>query len=640
VSAVRTVTLELLRHGSDHNQLLSPLTPYLALSGNHDAETVHVQLEHMQLFRQLSDLRYPGGRSAGEVRLRDASAEVTRILSSIRSLAAELSGSRGDERLVHLRLVLSAAELAMLPFELCNAPQGFPGQGQWLSLQAIRPIVLTREVRRVAPASIPWPERPRVLVAAASPAGVADVPLRQLLLAFRQSLAPWMSRGGAGELEKHLTVIPNASLQDIYRACAAEAYTHVHILAHGLRVAPDGEGMTTYGLALHAEGDPSAKDVVTGERLAAALRAHRDGGTLSGPAVVTLASCDSGNVGSVITPGASIAHHLHEAGIPLVLASQFPLSFKGAAILAKTLYSGLFWGDDPRSLVHELRQELCIRCPETHDWASLVAYAALPADIDRQLQRASLRRRRLAVDKAMARIDLARGAAPTAEEDLEADRSLRLAMDRLASTVPPAGAEEYKKHRDSLGRLASAEKRHAQILARRAAALGASAPEKAAEARAESLRVLTAARDHYREAFRLDMSASWALVQLLALDVALGSKLDVNQWVTARGIAAFSIQYGDAHQAQAAWGALCELYVLAQLLPEGHESRTNAREAAEEAATALFEKARMEDAYSVKQQLNRYAEWWWADSPDLRSLPADLAKHLEARGVPAHWDWT
>jgi len=38
---MRTLTLELLRHGPAHNQLLSPLTPYLALCENHPAVTLN-----------------------------------------------------------------------------------------------------------------------------------------------------------------------------------------------------------------------------------------------------------------------------------------------------------------------------------------------------------------------------------------------------------------------------------------------------------------------------------------------------------------------------------------------------------------------------------------------------------------------
>ncbi len=649
---LRTITLELLRHGADHNQLLSPLTQYLALSGNHDAETVSVELEHLQLLRRLSDLRCQGGRPASDGSLREASGAVSRLLGSIRSLRAELDAARGSKGLVHLRLILSASELSLLPFELVSAPPGFPGQGQWLSLQTNTPIVLTREVRRVAPASFEWPKRPRILVAAASPPGVPDVPLRQLLLALRGALAPWITTGSASEIEEHLMLLPNATLDDIYRACAAEAFTHVHILAHGISV-PGDDGGARYGLALHAEGDAAARDVVNGERLAAALRCHRDGaaGTLSSPVVVTLASCDGGNVGSVITPGASLAHHLHEAGIPLVIASQLPLSFRGAAILAETLYSGLLWGEDPRAIIHQLRQELAIRCPDSHDWASLVAYAAFPADFDRQIDRVKLERRRFAVDTAMARIDLGQlatsGAFVTAPADANSevenasDRALKQAMDRLNAAIPLPGELERQKLRgETLGRLGSAEKRYAHILVRRAGAL-IEGPRRAAlltEVRA----TLESARAHYLDAFRLDMSAVWALVQRLALDVALGDSLDETMWITAHGLSHFALAEGDPRHIVGAHGTLAELYVLAQVLPLAHEARVGAAKGARKHIAALLGAVAADsfDAYSVRHQLTRYAAWWWKDDAALRALPEELVKTLDDAGVPSQCDWT
>ena len=632
--SLRTITLELLRHGADHNQLLSPLTQYLALSGNHDAETVQVELEHMQLLRRLSDLRYQGGKAASDASLREASAAVSRLLGSIQSLRAELDAARGSPGLVHLRLILSASELALLPFELVSAPPGFPGQGQWLSLQTSTPIVLTREARRVAPTAFTWPTRPRILVAAASPSGLPDVPLRQLLLALRQALAPWITTGSAREVAKHLTLLPNATLDDVRRACAATAFTHVHILAHGL-AEPSVDGVTRYGLALHAEGDPSARDLVSGERLTAALRCHHDGdaGAFSSPVVVTLASCDSGNVGSVMTPGASLAHHLHEAGIPLVIASQLPLSYRGAAILAETLYSGLLWGEDPRAVIHQLRQELCVRCPDTHDWASLVAYAAFPVDFERQIDRVKLERRRYAVDTAMARLDL--------EPQAASDRALKEAMDHLKAAMPRRDEPERQKLRgETLGRLGGAEKRYAHILVRRAEALPAGPERDALDA--EIRATLESARAHYLETFRLDMSAVWALVQRLALDLALHEKLDESRWITARGISLFALIEGSRGDVIAAHGTLAELYVLAQALPPDHEARAAAPERARFHLDALLDhvNAASLDAYSVRHQLARYATWWWRDEPALRALPEALVRKLDEAGVPLRWDWT
>ncbi len=59
---------------------------------------------------------------------------------------------------------------------------------------------------------------------------------------------------------------------------------------------------------------------------------------------------------------------------------------KASAIAAKVLYSGLLKGDDPRWVLHELRQRLRTDAPETHDWASIVAYATIPADFALQVQ--------------------------------------------------------------------------------------------------------------------------------------------------------------------------------------------------------------------------------------------------------------
>ncbi len=55
---VRTVELQLLRHGPPHNQLLSPLTDYLALCGDHTNTTLNFPLEHLSLVVRLRALRY------------------------------------------------------------------------------------------------------------------------------------------------------------------------------------------------------------------------------------------------------------------------------------------------------------------------------------------------------------------------------------------------------------------------------------------------------------------------------------------------------------------------------------------------------------------------------------------------------
>jgi hypothetical protein len=681
----RTVTLELLRHGPANNQLLSPLTPYLALCGNHGAETVHVGFEHLQLLRRIRQLRYEDGQRAARSALLEAAAEVSRLVASIRSLTAEMSSApRGDPRLVHLRLVLSASELALLPFELITSPPGFPGHGQALSLQTVTPIALTREVRRVSATTIRWPEKPRILVVAAAPRGVLPVPLRAHLLAIRRALGPWLVTGAVEELARHVTVLPRASLAALRAASAAAPYTHVHVLAHGYESSEYDDGELRYGLAFHADDDPDKIDVVTGSRLAAALRCHPTAASdteISSPVIVTVASCDSGNVGSVVAQGASVAHDLHEAGIPLVLASQFPLTTRGSAIMAEVVYRRLLNGDDPRLLVHDLRQELHVAAPDTHDWASVVAYAALPPDIDAQVKQARFHQARRKVDAVMARLD---GVSAPRAQDL---RALEQVMRSFEGAVPDDDTPAQRVR--AYGLLASAHKRAAllfyarppwPLLTRRAPAReeeqggalsgpsmpppplvpgegggGAAAAEPPERddvlAQLQCRAALDEARSCYLKAFRLSSNEPWSAVQWLALTTALepleeegARERFADRWTAARVIAEDNLTSPRTQSVVWAHTALIELHVLAQVLPSRHPAREEAERRALEhldqllalISTEPYPHARF-DAYSVLRQLLRYADWWWHDRHDLRDLPSQLSKRMLDAGVKARW---
>mgnify|MGYP006205003873 CR=1 FL=1 len=56
---IRSVKLELLRAGPTHNQLLSPLTNYIALCGSDGPVTINIPYEHRQLLMRLKRLKYP-----------------------------------------------------------------------------------------------------------------------------------------------------------------------------------------------------------------------------------------------------------------------------------------------------------------------------------------------------------------------------------------------------------------------------------------------------------------------------------------------------------------------------------------------------------------------------------------------------
>jgi hypothetical protein len=105
-------------------------------------------------------------------------------------------------------------------------------------------------------------------------------------------------------------------------------------------------------------------------------------------------------------PGGSIAHVLHQAGIPLVLASQVPLSKDGSVLVVREFYRGLLWCENPWVLMHRLRTALHGRLgANSHDWASLVVYEALPPNLADQLEHAEYLQAKAASDVSFAKVD-------------------------------------------------------------------------------------------------------------------------------------------------------------------------------------------------------------------------------------------
>ena len=117
---IKEVTVEFLRNGPAHNQLLSPLTNYMVLCGDHESKTVNVPLEHRQLLHHLSFLRYSTHKN--EIRkyeIDEMAGCISKLLEKIPGLTNSLANKKPSNSMpLHVRLMISASELALLPFEL------------------------------------------------------------------------------------------------------------------------------------------------------------------------------------------------------------------------------------------------------------------------------------------------------------------------------------------------------------------------------------------------------------------------------------------------------------------------------------------------------------------------------------------
>ena len=570
MSEIRNVKLELLRSGPAHNQLLSPLTPYLALCGAEGPVTVNMPFEHAQLLTRLARLRYniegDIGRTQTEAEMREMGEALGRVLSQVPALLSEISSARSERsELVHLRLSVAAYELALVPFELAIGSDGFPGSGSPLFLQSIAPITLTREVRRGQPLSVAWDRQPNILFAFASPNHLPAVPAQQHLEALRRAIEPWVKaketpEARIAEVKKHITVLPNASLHKIRQACAEAEYTHVHILAHGELM----EGRGQYGLALCDDRDPTAAELIDGEALATALTARDSmGGARNRPTLVSLATCDSGNVESVVIAGGSLAHALHAAGIPWVIASQFPLWMRASAIAAEVLFQGLLRGDDPRWVLYTLRQQLRTDSISTHDWASIVAYAEVPWDFEKQVEafrnRQTRQRIEVKFDEAEQCLQSAsRAATPGAQPDpalmdkLERiyeiiRHDLQQWRDGAPSSVGP------KEKAERLGMSAASEKRIGNLFQN-------------LRDHNKAIAAYHNACDFYKRALEADPVNHWVVTQYLSMMAVLNEgslAIDYGEWWKAtRQIAEWQLRTATGDNRAWALGTLAELELL------------------------------------------------------------------------------
>jgi hypothetical protein len=516
------------------------------------------------------------------------------------------------------------------------------------------------------------------------------VPLREHLQALREALAPYMVQGDDAEFERSVTVLPEASLAAVRQVCRdnrEEPYTHVHVLAHGISAEEPGYAGSRYGLAFHSENNPHEVDIVDGARLAAALRCHtpnRKGQEVARPVVLTIASCDSANMGmnSVLAAGgASIAHAMHEAGIPLVIGSQFPLSVKGSVVMARLLYRRLLQGHDPRNVIHDLRQALVAEVPEApNDWASIVVYAAFPSDLPAQLTRVRFERARLELDTAMARLDLFAELPPprTAEEArAREDKSQRLRLElknimkRLRDATPTGGSNKARIH--ALGVLASAGKQVAWFLdpagtrpgvapARGGRRTAARQGERVARTRRtrsdgedssraaspddEFLQALSDARRDYYACYQAGNIDSWPLVQYLALTGHLekdwSSQDFQDRWTAAVVMSRDALRSESPQRRVWALSSLVEL----RIQQAAWAARDACARQALEHLEQLFDIIGLEpytdarfDAYSLYRQVRRYSLWKWG-TEEMIQVAQTVGAALDEWGAVAHWTRT
>ncbi|MCB1744995.1 MAG: CHAT domain-containing protein, partial [Gammaproteobacteria bacterium] len=568
---VRAHTVEFLRFG-DPTGVLRLSDRYLRSIDASPIAEVAFPIPQERLERGLTALDYDNFARAVDAAHKD------RILAVADRFIADLGGYLQDfvlgplrpaaGRITQVDVVTPSLELAQLPFEFLE--------------ERLDELVVTRRVRQ------PWPlppvvddDSPKILYAWAAPKRRLGVPYE----AHRTCLIDLLTRRGI-DPEQALVEVGEATIQTI--AAAFERHprlTHVHILAHGIgpaRAAPEpGEPIDLEAppppptcLALGANDNLQR---CSPEQLAALFQSLR-----ARPASVTLASCGGAEI-DPIRSGATLAHAVHAAGVPIVIASQLALTKPGSQELLSTFLAGYIDGVDPRLCLRDCRRRLREHLDQTYyDRVAVVGFVHLSADFQTRLQRRRLRRAfaglALASRNAEDRLRTASaGLDPTGPDAMqhEAIESARHAFESIRADLTTYARTQ------SLGSALRAELRGLQASAckREAEAAWAlsrclSEPQRG-HWLGHSQQMLRDAGAAYLDAARISRDHHWSWVQWLALQAVLHGDLRPWRldWCTALSAArdATSVATDSTSIGLGiAWGhgSVCELQLLAPLAGE------------------------------------------------------------------------
>jgi hypothetical protein len=229
----------------------------------------------------------------------------------------------------------------------------------FLARSRFTPIVRYLEVPRLT-APLELTSQLRVLVAQANPEGTAALDLerecREMEKAFR------------GDSRIRLEFLQHPTLPEL-RAALQKFDAHVfHYMGHGGFDSSSGEGSL-----LFEDGFGQAQPVAA-RALAEALK------NLPSLRLVFLNACRTAQVSrdTAQDPFAGSAAALALAGIPAVIAMQFPISDRAALRFSQRVYEMLAQGFPIDAAVAEARLAVHLEAPSSYEWATPALFMSVP----------------------------------------------------------------------------------------------------------------------------------------------------------------------------------------------------------------------------------------------------------------------
>lgn len=247
------------------------------------------------------------------------------------------------------------ARLASLPWELLYREE----TRDYLCLSSKTPLVRYLDVQRSFEL-LPFKPPLRVLVVVANPSGTEPLDLEKERETIRQS---W-----GGKADVKVDFLDSATIPELRRRLDEAEYHVLHYMGHG---AFDPE----QGGVLAMEKENGKMDLLDGKTLGILLRDE------SSIRLVFLNACDTGKLGHTAEqdPFAGVATALVMAGVPAVVAMQFPISDNAAVAFAECFYPQLAKGVPVDASVAEGRKAIRITDRKSMEWAIPVLFMRSPS---------------------------------------------------------------------------------------------------------------------------------------------------------------------------------------------------------------------------------------------------------------------
>jgi hypothetical protein len=319
---------------------------------------------------------------------------------------------------------------------------------------------------------------------------------------------------------------------------------------------------------------------------------------------------------------------------------------RASEVATEIIYRGLLSGLDPRLVLHEVRQRLCLDFPDTHDWASIVAYATIAPDLDEQVDAFRSRQTKRKMDVMFARIDSLvgseqRSAGQPVTQDAAAREQIRQTLSNLRTAIRAdlkAWAEEdaacrsAREQAERMGMRASSEKRIAI----------AQADFGEVQDSAQAYRL---AFEYYLAAIKIEPANHWVLTQFLSMAaIPQIANTDAARealhgsfgpwWMVARQLAQWGTQSDVLAERVWAHGTLAELDLLGSVYQgAGFKHGETARSLLDHCAQ-VRDLSKKDDfpILSTQRQFSRYLTHW--SRPEWRELAQAALDALAGVEVP------